>query len=147
MALLNRTAILEVKDIKTEILTVPEWGGDVIVKGLSGTERDSFEAECVQGKGKNQTVNLVNLRARLVARSLVDENGQRLFEDRDVDLLGKKSAQALSRVFERAQVLSGLTNSDVEELAKNSESDQSGDSGSGSALPLGIKASKSVNGL
>jgi hypothetical protein len=130
MALLNRTAILEVKDIKTETIPVPEWGGEVIVKGLSGTERDSFEAESLQGKGKNQTVNLVNLRARLVARSLVDANGERLFADHDVELLGKKSAQALSRVFDVAQRLSGLSNTDVEDLTKNSESGKNAGSGS-----------------
>jgi hypothetical protein len=37
-----------------------------------------------------------------------------------VEALGKKSAAALNRVFEVAQRLSGITDDDVEELAKNS---------------------------
>jgi hypothetical protein len=59
---------------------------------------------------------------------MIDESGKRLFPDADVRELGKKSASALQRVFEVAQRLSGLSNADVEELTKNSTSDQSEDS-------------------
>jgi len=75
-------------------------------------------------------VNLANVRARLCAISIVDETGKRMFSDEDVRALGRKSAAALDRVFAAAQRLSGLTDEDVEELAKNSDGGQSDDSGS-----------------
>lgn len=123
MALLTKEAILAAPDLSTERVTVPEWGGDVLVRGLSGTERDAFEQDIVQlrreGKKTVKDMDLHNVRAKLVARSIVDEKGARLFEDGEIEALGQKSALALQRVFEVAQRLSGLTDEDVEELAKN----------------------------
>jgi hypothetical protein len=125
MALLTREQILAADDLKREAVAVPEWGGDVIVKSLTGAERDEFEDSVVRQRGKNRELNLKNARARLVSLSLVDESGQRLFSAGDVELLGRKSAAALDRVFGAAQKLSGLTEQDIDELAKNSNSDQS----------------------
>jgi len=122
MKLLSRDDILGAQDLPSEDVDVPEWGGCVRVRGLTGAERDAFEAEIVQMRGRDTHVNLRNVRAKLVARSIVDEDGKRIFGDADVHALGKKSAVALQRVFEVAQRLSGLTGEDMEELAKNSES-------------------------
>lgn len=126
--ILTRQAILEALDIPREAVDVPEWGGAVYVRGLSGTERDRFEASVVQQKGRDRTLNLSNVRAKLCALCIVDEDNKRLFSDMDVQALGGKSAAALSRVFDAAQKLSGLTTEDVEELSKNSEATQQEDS-------------------
>lgn len=125
MALLTRDQILAADDLKRETLEVPEWGGEVIVRSLTGTERDAFEDSVVKQRGNSRELNLRNARARLVSLSLIDEAGNKLFTDKDVDLLGRKSAAALDRVFAAAQRLSGLTEQDIDELAKNSESGQS----------------------
>jgi hypothetical protein len=127
---LTRDEIMAAQDVQFEDVSVPEWGGEVRVKSLMGEERDALEATMIQGKGKNTSVNLANLRAKLVARSIVDESGQRIFSDTDIFALGKKSAAALSRVYEVAQRLSGISAEDVEELTKNSETAPSEDSGS-----------------
>ncbi len=127
---LSKEAILAVDDVHFEDVPVPEWGGMVRVKSLTGSERDGLEASMIEGKGKNANVNLANLRAKLVARSIVDESGNRIFEDADIALLGRKSAAALNRVYEVAQRLSGITQEDVDELTKNSEAAQSAGSGS-----------------
>lgn len=95
-----------------------------MVKALTGAERDAFEGSMVKfsGDGKSRSMNLTNIRAKLAALAICDESGQRLFTDADIQALAKKSAAALDRVFTVAQRLSGLTDGDVEELAKNSES-------------------------
>ena len=49
----------------------------------------------------------------------VDENGNRLFGDKDHKELGQKAASALDRIFETAQRLNALGNEDVEALVKN----------------------------
>ena len=128
MALLTRDEILQVQDLPTEQVHVPEWGGDVLVRALTGAERDRFEQSIVEQRGKSTRMNLQNIRAKLVALTVVDEQGNRIFKDEDVKWLGNKSAAALDRIFEVAQRLSGLRDEDVEELAKNSESDLSDDS-------------------
>lgn len=126
--LLTKEAILAADDLVTEDVAVPEWGGTVRVRAISGAERDAFEQAIVTRKGKNVTTNLANIRAKLVAICVVDESGQRLFGDKDVLLLGTKSAAALDRVFTVAQQLAGLTDKDVDELAENLEPGQSDDS-------------------
>ena len=130
MSYLTRDAILTVVDVYFEDVEVPEWGGTVRVKALTGRERDALEASMIEGKGKNARVNLNNLRAKLVGRATVDEDGMPIFSDADVAALGAKSAAALTRVYEVAQRLSGITQEDVDELTKNSETAQSDDSGS-----------------
>jgi hypothetical protein len=130
MTILTHDQILQANDIVTETVSVPEWGGEVLVRGLSGSERDAFEDATLEQVGKSRKVNLANVRARLCALSIVDENGKRMFSDGEVRALGRKSAAALDRVFSVAQRLSGLTDEDVEELAKNSNGGQSEDSGS-----------------
>lgn len=121
MASLTRDQILQAQDIKTESVDVPEWGGNVYVKGMTGAERDAFEGSIVETRGKNTHVNVRNLRAKLVAQSVCDENGEPLFTPKDVDALGKKSAAALQRVFDVASRLSGISSKDVEELAEGIE--------------------------
>lgn len=117
--LLNRDAILQVQDLPRELVEVPEWGGAIYVRGLTGAERDSFEQSIIDQRGKGVKMNLKNIRAKLVAMCVVDEQGNRIFRDEDAELLGQKSAAALNRIFEVAQRLSGLRSEDVEELAGN----------------------------
>lgn len=128
MPLLTKAQILGVADLVHEDVDVPEWGGAVRVQMLTGAERDAFEQEIVTRQGKRVQMNLANVRARLVALCLVDEEGQRVFGEADVKALGRKSALALNRVFEVAQRINGLTEQDMEELVGNSDSDQSGSS-------------------
>lgn len=126
MALLTKQEILNAQDRKTEDVDVPEWGGTLRLRCLSGAERDAFEASLTKGEGKNRKLDLVNVRARLVALSAVDESGGRLFDDNEVALLGAKSAAALDRAYAVAQRLSGLTDKDVEQLEKNSAAGSAG---------------------
>lgn len=121
MGALTREAILEIRDIKTEQVNVPEWGGYVWVRGMSGAERDRFESEIVliDKKGKAR-VDMANIRARMAATCIVDESGKRMFSAADIEALSTKSAGALERVYSVAQRLSGLSEGDLEELEKNS---------------------------
>lgn len=116
---LNRDEILKLNDLPVEEVYVPEWDAWVRVRGLTGAERDRFEQSIVEQRGKATRMNLRNIRAKLVALTVVDEQGNRVFSDEDAEALGRKSASALNRVFEVAQRLSGLRQEDVEELAGN----------------------------
>jgi hypothetical protein len=111
---LSRVAILAAVDIHTETVSVPEWGGSVTVRGLTGTERDAFEQRCHE-------TSYANVRAALLAFSLVDENGKRLFSLEDIQALGAKSAAPLDRLFDVARRLSGIGQREVKELVGNSE--------------------------
>src|SRR4051812_3187961 len=111
--MLSRDAILGADDLKRETVPVPEWGGTVCVRTMTGAERDDYEAETYRMRGASADNNLANLRARLCVRTICDESGQRLFTDQDIDALGKKSAAALDRCVEVALRLSKITAEDV----------------------------------
>jgi hypothetical protein len=152
---LSRTQIKTVKDRKIEFVPVPEWTDNhdpeagVFVMGLTGTARDEFELSMIdQKKGRLQSVNMQNLRARLIVLTAVDsdnlETARTIFSAEDITWLGKKSAQALQRVYAMAQKLSGLSNEDVEELTKELGEDLSDGSGTDSLLLLDTAPSQSV---
>jgi hypothetical protein len=115
---LTKDDILKAQDLKTETVHVPEWGGDVTVRGMTGAERDKFEASIVTSKGKDRAVNMVNIRAKLASLTICDEQGKRLFSEADVEKLSAKSAAVLQRIFIVAQKLSGIGEADVKELAE-----------------------------
>jgi len=126
---LNKAEILAQDDLKYEDIQIPEWGGAwVRVRTINASERDRFEAGMVSRRGKNATANLENMRARLCLLCLVDENGERLFQEEDTFPLGGKSALAIDRIFSVARRLNGFDDKDVEELAGESNAAQNGDS-------------------
>ena len=116
---LTRAAIFKKCSLKEEVLKVPEWGGDVTVRELTGSERDAWEASILNSSGEQDESSMTNARAKLCVRCLVDEEGQLLFSQDDVDQVGELSGSALSRIFNVASRLSGLRPGDIEELAGN----------------------------
>ncbi len=118
--MLTKEQIFEADDLETVDVPVPEWGGRVRVRTISGSERDRFEQETMQFNSGNRTVNLIDIRARFCVLCLVDEAGKRLFNESEIRRLGQKSGKALDRVFDAAQKLNGLSETDLQDLAKNS---------------------------
>lgn len=132
---LSAEQILDAQDLTIEDVPVPEWGGTVRVKGMSGTERDRFEAGFVGNNMKPLPPDkaLEHFRARVAAACLVDGDGKKMFRSvGEVKRLSDKSAEALQRVVDVANRLSGLTDEDVEELLGGSEPGQEGSSPSDS---------------
>ena len=48
MGVLTREQILKADDMTTERVPVPEWGGEVLVKSLTGRQRDEFEGSMIE---------------------------------------------------------------------------------------------------
>lgn len=115
-----RDSILNAQDSEYE--PVEAWGLKLTLRTLSGKERDKFEASQVRMNKKGQPErNLDNIRARLVVLTLVDpEDGYLpVFTEKDIPLLGEKSARELDKVYSAALKLNGFTNQDIEDLAEN----------------------------
>lgn len=128
MALLSAVDILNAEDLETKDVEVPEWGGTVRVRALTGAERDKLEASVVKQQGRKQKMNLLDFRAKLVAGTAINEAGQLIFTEADIRALSQKSAGALDKVAAVASKLSGMSEEDVEELVSDFEDDQSEDS-------------------
>jgi hypothetical protein len=136
---LSRDGILAAVDIETEKVPVPEWHDDVIIRGLTGEERDAYEGSRRQIRNfgtPQQEAILVqdNMRANLLVKCIVDEAGNRIFTDKDAGLLGMKNGKVLDRLFDIAARLSGLNDEEAEAIEGNSEPPTE-DGGSTSSSP------------
>lgn len=119
---LNKKAILAAKDAKIEgPIHVPEWGGDVFIRTISGSERDSFEDSYAEQKMKA-------FRVRFLVMTLCDEAGERLFEDKESDELGKKSSVVINRLFDKAWQHNAFTQEAVDALGEGLSTGQKGGS-------------------
>lgn len=129
MALLSKAQILQADDNAYEDVDVPEWGGQVRIRSLSGIERDKYEKSLIRQRNGQMEQVIDFATARLVAWAAVDENNSRLFNGEDeVKELATKSSAALQRCFNVAARLAGLTESDIAEMTEGFGSSPSGSS-------------------
>jgi hypothetical protein len=114
--ILNRDAILSAQDLPHEDVQVSEWGGAVRVRMMTGAERDALANAFVGADGKP---DMSGYRQRLLAATMIDEAGQRLFTADDLAAIGSKSAAALDRVFAVADRINQLGGVAVEAATGN----------------------------
>jgi len=120
MSMLTRAQILKKTKLKKETINIPEWGGDIIISEMTGKERDAWEGDILTAREDGDPeLNSTNARAKLAIRSVVDEDGNCIFTNDDIDAVGELSASALSRIFNVASRLSKLTVEDMKELEGN----------------------------
>ncbi len=114
--LLTREQILKADDLPVEIVPVPEWGGDVAVKGLSegGVHDLLSDAKDEEGEPVAEQMNLL-----AVVYGIIDANGDPVFVVGDVPALREKSAAALARVRRVFMRLCGMDPDAAEEARKN----------------------------
>jgi len=114
MGCLTKAEILSATDRSPVRVDVPEWGGHVYVRGLSGTQRGELEEWQTANAGS------VGMDGQLVAMSLCDETGEPLgFSDAEVDSLNDRSSVALQRVIAVVRRLSILDAESVAAAEKN----------------------------
>lgn len=117
MGLLTREQLVEASkaELPRRTVTIPELGGEVIVRGMSGKDLSLFNESLFTGKGKKRKVVTVNIQAKMAARCIEDADGRRMFSDDDAQWLGNIRADALGRIFTAIQELSGLGDDEDED--------------------------------
>lgn len=138
MALLSKEDIAKktAEGLPRETVEVPEWGGEVLVQGMTGRQRDRFEAGLLERRGRHDVTNVDNIRTKVVVQCLIGEDGERLYADHEADELGETAgAAAIERIYKVAARLSGISDDDLEELAGTIAADPSTGSPSSSPGP------------
>lgn len=139
-----RQRIFDAEDLKREPLEIPEWGitaeDGVCIKSLTSAELDAWEASNTIKVGNEYQGNRENMKARYLVRCLIGPDDKRIFSDADAKQLGEKNGAIVDRIWEKAARLNGVISDELKELAKNSASDQSEDSGCSSPEPSSIEA-------
>jgi hypothetical protein len=128
--MLTRVSFLAPQPLERRPVVVPGLGC-CFVRAMSAGERDEFEV--AHSKSKNR-----DFRARLVACTVCDEEGDLVFSAADIPALSALPASTLQPLVLAATEVNRLTEGDVADLeaaGKNSSSDRNGSSSSGSPLP------------
>ncbi len=120
---LSVESILSAEDFQYADVEIPEWGGTVRVRSLSGGQR-SVITQKVQAR---ETDDLEEL---LVVMACVNEDGNRIFTNQDIPALKKKSNAAISRIAKKVMEVSGIgaEQAAVDAAKKNSLGTMSDDS-------------------
>jgi len=114
MAYLTRDDILGADDIERETVEVPEWGGEVLVRGLTAQQYIGMGFDLRDEEGLN-TEKAQEMMPKIVSLGVIDENGDCLFTVGDIKTLGRKSFGPIERISTTILRLSGLTTEEVEE--------------------------------
>ena len=135
---LDKNALLSKEDL--EIVEV-DLGKDefVHVRQMTGHERDEFEKLLVRkfknAKGKQDyEMKLEDFRAKLTVCTVCDAEGTLLLQPTDYPKLSTNmSAARLEKIINVAQRINAISEEDKEDLVKNLDADQVGNSSSDSA--------------
>lgn len=122
--MLNKDQILEADDLKKEVVPVPQWGGEVIVKTLTAIE---WQKLIQSFRAMKEEITDEYLKVKVLVATVCDESGNCIFGEDDIIKLGKKSGATIEKVFSVASKLNRLLASDLEELEKNLETTRSND--------------------
>jgi hypothetical protein len=118
---LTKEAILAAKDIATQVVPVPEWGGSVTLKALSGKERDEFETFTFNRKDAKETKGYVadEIVAFGLSLAMIGPDGKRLFTPAEVTALNTKNGQVLRRLWLKVEQTNLLMGASLEAERKN----------------------------
>jgi len=100
--LLSADDILNAEDLITVDVEVPEWGGTVRLRSLSGDQVAKF-IELTQDSTQRDSST------RILVMSAIDEEGKQLFTEEQIKTLQKKSFRAVIRLQEKALEINGMS--------------------------------------
>ncbi len=122
-------AILAADDLGKKIMDMPEWGGKVLVYGITGAARDYLAYHYVNGVEETPTTG-ANFQRAMVAFGLLGPSADREEVDRVAEGLATKAPGSVGRVFQKVLELSGIGQGVIEEVTKDLKDDPSGKHGS-----------------
>jgi len=122
---LTKNQILAVPDVEVKAFDIPEWGGEVYFREMSGAQLDEYDASISEDAKGRKNYELMALLIRMTA---CDGNGVPLFDKGDEVQLATKNGPVLRRVFNQIKHFVG----ERDDPSKNSKGDPSDDSGSDS---------------
>jgi hypothetical protein len=107
---LSRDAILSASTGEIVTVSVPEWGGDVCLRQLSGAE-----VSAIYGKDLNSE----QVTQALVVASICDESGARLFSQEDAPAIFAKSYSSLQILITKALEINRMTKESADAAKKD----------------------------
>lgn len=119
MKVLSREDILTANDLTKTEVELTELGGSVFVSTLNGKDFGKFQKSVYQRDGKKLITDEENFTVKLLVWTVVNEKGERIFNDKDIEELQKKSAKTIQKLFDVASRLNGLSKDVIDEKKEN----------------------------
>lgn len=94
---------------------VEAFGGDVFVREMRGNEVSTFQKFLTSAEAHTG----IDVAAELLARTLCDEQGTRMFTDAEAHLIAQQPGGEIQRAYEVAERLNTLTEAAVVDAEKN----------------------------
>lgn len=114
-----RDQIMNADDLQSEEFPVPEWGVTVWIRSLPSGEFEGYLASMMDKDNKADRKKLAQSKAGLLVRCLYDANGDKIFNNGDIDVLAAKNAKVVARIYTKAAELNGASPEAVEDAEKN----------------------------
>jgi len=118
-----RNQILEAMDQKLEKVEVDGWPVPVFIPDIGAATKYAWDEQLLllpkEDAPDFDPLQFHKLKCWLLVRSLCDENGKKIFEDDDEDLLKKKSNKIIENLFNKVAEKNILLPKDVDKLEKN----------------------------
>jgi len=115
---LSKAAIFAAVDNDTHEVPVPEWGGSILLRSMTGTQRNNYEFWAMQ-QSKAKAPDYRGIRERLIIYCAVDESGESLFTESDLEELAAKNSEVIDRLHDKCREICGMDDDAVEDAVKN----------------------------
>lgn len=113
MALIDKNKFLEAAENEYKDVYIKELGGEVRIQALSIEDQIKFEEQTANNKSHSELVY------SLIVNCCIDEEGNKLFEEADIDTIKKKSAHVVIKLFQEILKINQLQEDEIDRLAKN----------------------------
>lgn len=120
MTALSKESILNAGNAVREKVEVPEWGGCVYIGEVSAKDWMESQDAALKDKEDGRQFSTAPWIGRILAKSIVDENGNRIFSDEDASELMKKPLTIINRLYRIADKVNDFTGRGVKDAEKNS---------------------------
>lgn len=100
-------------DLVLDTFYVKELGKSVRLRYLTAAEVDKYRQSLIVGRGNNIQINQRGARAKLAIMALANEDGTRMFSDRDINDVMKWHSIILERISDRIKAKNGITDEDM----------------------------------
>ena len=110
---LSRDAILDSNDI--ELTPIEAFGGIVYIKSITAAERERW----MKSVKKGESVEVREMRVKLVALALCSSDGANLFTATDIPKLNEKPDLIIQALFDAICECNGLNEDAVDNAEKN----------------------------
>jgi len=115
-------------------------------RNLTEAEKSEFEAAVLSSEGKYSLGKIKRQRRKLICMALVDDRDHQLLRPEDEEQLKAIDGVVTSRLYDAIREHCGFEESDLEELAKNSDAIRADASPCGSSSRSGCRSSTCKGG-